>query len=327
MERKIRWGIVGPGGIAHHFAKDLKLVDEGELVAVASRNLERAERFAEVYGAPHAFGSYDEIFKCEEVDIIYVATPHNAHASLAITAMEHGKHVLCEKPMGVNRKEVLAMVETAKKHKVFLMEALWSRFNPCIQEIKERIDRGDLGKIGYINADFAFYGLNKGLDSRILNTALAGGSLLDIGIYPIFLAYLILGKPERIQAASKFHSGGAEIQTSMIFSYTEAQAVLYSGLVSNSSMEAGITGDKAGIYIPSRWHEAQSYTIQKDGESTTIKSPTLGKGYSHEIHEVHQCLTKGKLESDKWSLQNSLDLIEIMDEIREMEGISFPFES
>ncbi|WP_299536582.1 Gfo/Idh/MocA family oxidoreductase [Ulvibacterium sp.] len=326
MGDTIRWGIIGPGKIAHSFAKDLKLVSDGVLTAVASRDITKAELFAKEYNAKHAFGSYEELFNCVEVDAIYVATPHNLHAQWSISAMDHGKHVLCEKPMGVNLTEVKEMIASALQNQVFLMEALWSRFNPTIRKVKQLIDTGELGDIGYLHADFAFYGLDRSEEGRVLNPYLAGGSLLDIGIYPIFLAYTMLGKPKAIKATSKFYKTGVEIQTSMIFEYEKAQALLYSGLTSNSEMKAEIAGSKGSVFIHPRWHEAQGYSMEKDGTLDKFNLPTKGKGYTYEIKEVHSCLKSGKLESALWSHQNSLDLIGLLDEVRRLAGILFPFE-
>lgn len=323
----VRWGIVGAGKIAHSFSKDLTLVSGGSLAAVASRSLEKAQEFAAEYGAPHAFGSYDALFESDTVDIIYIATPHTHHAQLTIKAMEAGKHVLCEKPIGINRLEVERMIQVAKRKKVFLMEALWSRFNPIIKAVKEIVDSGEIGEVGYLYSDFAFYALDRDENGRLLNPDLAGGSLLDIGIYPIFLSYLMLGIPKDIMAKVHFHTTGVEKQCSMIFEYPHAHAILYSGLTTNSEMKSEISGSAGSIFINPRWHEATSYTLIKNGESKTIELPKIGKGYGHEIEEVHACLQAGKLESDLWSHQNSLDLIFLMDTIRRKTGIKFPFEN
>jgi len=323
---KIRWGIVGPGHIAHSFAKDLQLVSDGELTAVASRNFDRANEFADEYGAVHRFGSYKELFESDVVDVLYIATPHNSHCELTIEALNHGKNVLCEKPMGVNADEVKMMIAAAKKNQAFLMEALWSRFNPSITKVKELVDEGMFGEIAYLNANFGFYGLDRDDDGRLLNPDLAGGSLLDIGIYPIFLAYLILGKPDNIEAASLFYKTGVEVQTSMIFEYPNAQAVLCSGLRSKINMTAEISGSEGSAFLNARWHEAQGYMIEKDGEEKVYDLPTLGKGYSHEIEEVHDCLRNGRLQSEKWGWQNSLDLVNLLDEVRSITGTTFPFE-
>jgi len=326
MAKKIRWGIVGPGHIAHSFAKDLQLVEGGELTAVASRSLNRAKEFADEYGAEHSFGSYQELFKSDVVDVLYIATLHTSHCELTIEALNNGKHVLCEKPMGVNADEVKRMIATAKKNQVFLMEALWSRFNPSILKVKQMIDDGVIGEVAYLNANFGFYALDRDENGRILNPDLAGGSLLDIGIYPIFLAYLILGKPDNIEAASLFYKTGVEVQTSMIFEYTHSQAVLASGLRSKIQMRAEIAGSKGSVFLHEKWHEAQGYTLEIDGVEERFDLPTTGKGYSHEIVEVHDCLKNGKVQSEKWSLQNSLDLVNLLDEVRAITGTTFPFE-
>lgn len=324
MTNKIRWGIIGLGHIAHGFVKDLALVHDADIRAVASRDLERAKGFSAEYGIPLAFGSYRELLDCGEVDVVYIATPHTHHMEIAIKAMEHGKHVLCEKPMGINSSQVERMIEAARKNKVFLMEALWSRFNPSIQKVKSLVDNGEIGAIVYLHADFAFYALDRDLEGRVLNPKLAGGSLLDIGIYPIFLAYLLLGRPKAIMSISNFHTNGAEVQTSIIFEYPRAHALLYSGFTGRSAMIAQISGEKGSLYLPNRWHQAQAYSLEKDGGSEEFQLPTMGKGYFYEIEEVHSCIRQGKLESDLWNHQNSLDLIGLMDTIRKQNRIDFP---
>lgn len=322
----IKWGIVGAGNIAHSFSKDLALVNGGELTAVASRNLEKAQAFASEYGAPNAFGSYEELFNSDTVDVIYIATPHTTHAELSIAAMKAGKNILCEKPVGVNKGEVEQMIKVAEENNVFFMEALWTRFNPTIKKVKELVDNGTIGDIGYLHADFAFYALDRDESGRLLNPALAGGSLLDIGIYPIFLSYLMLGMPKDIKASANFYKTGVEEQISMIFNYEKAQAILYSGLNSNSEKKAEIAGNKGSIFIHPRWHETSGYTLEIDGDSSVVEVGKVGKGYTYEIEEVHNCLNTGKIESDLWSHQNSRDLIEIMDTVRNKVGIVFPFE-
>ena len=327
METKIRWGIVGPGKIARKFASDLLLVDDAEVTAVASRSLERAQEFAEEYNVEHTFGSYDALFQSGTVDVVYIATPHNFHKELSVKALENGIGVLCEKPMGVNRAEVVEQVNASKQNNAFLMEAMWSRFNPSIRKVKELVDEGVVGDLKYVHADFAFYALDKGLVSRLLNPHLASGSILDIGIYPIFLSYLLLGMPNKIMATSKFHENGTELQTSMIFDYNGAQSILYSGLTSNSKMEAEITGATGELFLKPRWHEAREYTLVRDQETKKFSVPLTGIGYYYEILEVNKCLKENKIESDLWSHQNSLDLSELLDKVREICGVSFPFET
>lgn len=326
MSVKIKWGIIGLGGIAHKFANDLNLVDNAEIAAVASRNIHKAKEFSEQYGSKFAFGSYEELFMCNEVDVIYIATPHTSHKAWSIKAMNHGRHVLCEKPMGIKREDIEEMISVAARNGVFLMEALWSRFNPTIQKVKALIDNGKIGDLGYLHADFAFYALDRPEEGRLLNPNLGGGSLLDIGIYPIFLSYLLLGKPDKIQSSSKFYKTGVEVQTAMIFDYPNAKSILYSGLTSKSKMEAEISGSRGSIFIDPQWHSAKGFSLEQDGETEHFDLPTLGNGYTYEIEEVNRCLQGGKLESDLWSHQNSLDLAELMDTIRTQNSIAFPFE-
>lgn len=327
MGSKIKWGIVGPGKIAKEFANDLAQITDCEITAVASRNKERAEEFANTYHITNVFGDYDSLFNSTIVDVVYIATPHSFHKNLAVTAMKAGKHVLCEKPLGVNKEEVQEMLLTAKKEGVFLMEALWSRFNPTIKKVKELVANKTLGELKYINADFTFHALDRPMESRLFNLDLAGGSILDIGIYPVFLAYLLLGIPKRIEAVSNFNEIGTEIQTSAIFQYEGAHAVLNSSLTNESRMSAEISGTKGSITLKPRFHETQGYTIKTTELNESIELPTIGRGYTHEIIEVNKCIREHKLESAMWSHQNSLELISLLDWIREKSGVRFPFES
>ncbi|WP_422351333.1 Gfo/Idh/MocA family protein [Flagellimonas sp.] len=327
MDSKIKWGIIGPGNIAKKFASDLLLVEDAEISAVASRRREKAENFAKEFNVEHVFDSYEALFASKTVDIVYIATPHNFHKDLSIQAMRHGLAVLCEKPAGINQGEVQEMIQVAQENQVFFMEGLWSRFNPSIQKVKQLVDEGSIGELGYLHADFAFYGLDRDADSRVLNPNLASGSLLDIGIYPIFLAYLLMGKPNEIHAVSNFHPNGTEVQTSMIFQYPKSQAVLYSGISSNSKMEAEISGSEGTLFLKPRWHEASAYTIDKKGVQETVELPIQGIGFVYEIEHVHHCLRKQLLESPLWSHQHSMDLVKLMDTIRQKAGIKFPFEA
>nr|WP_298998512.1 Gfo/Idh/MocA family oxidoreductase [uncultured Allomuricauda sp.] len=327
MEPKIKWGIIGPGKIAKKFTSDLLLFEDAEVAAVASRNLKRAEDFATEFKIPHTFGSYEELFKSDKVNIVYIATPHRFHKELTIMAMKNGKHVLCEKPLGVNLNEVQEIVEVAKAEKVFLMEGLWSRFNPSIQKAKELTDSGEIGSISYLHADFSFYALDRGKESRLLNPELASGSLLDIGIYPVFLSYLLLGMPESISAQANFLENGTEAQTSIVFKYQNALSVLYSGLKGESKMEAEISGNLGEIFIHPRWHEANGLTLKIGEEAKEFKIPTKGNGFVYEIQEVHKCLKNNLLKSELWSHQNSLELAQLLNKIRSQIGATFPFES
>ena len=324
--KELRWGVVGLGRIAHLFVQDLLLIPNAKLQAVASSSLDRAKQFASAYKAQMAYGSYQELFLDDQVDVVYVASLHPDHHQLSIEAMQAGKHVLCEKPVAINASQTNEMVAQARKSQVFFMEAFWSRFNPSINEVYERTRQGDLGKLRFVQAEFSFYKLNDSKEDRSLDVEKGGGSLLDMGVYPLFLAYLLLGIPEEVLSRSQFFTTGAEIQTSIILQYKDAQALLYSGFAHDTSMRAKVAGERACFFLEPIWHETQGYTM-KIGETEIMeKRPTLGKGFTYEIAEVHQCIAKGALESKKWSWQNSLELMQLVDKVRAEAGIQYPFE-
>jgi len=325
-QKTIKWGILGCGNIAGKFATDLKLVPDAELSAVASSDITKAKEFSNTHHSKRYYDSYDALFNDSEIDIIYIATIHVSHAELSIRAMKHGKHVLCEKPLALNAKEAVKMIEISKQTQCFFMEALWTRFNPVFIEVLKRIKNKEIGEVNYINADFAFRS-NHTLDSRVFNLDLGGGTILDIGIYPVFLTYTVLGIPKNIISSAILHeTTGCDIQTSMIFEYPKASANLYSSFTSDSDMIAKISGTEGHIHINNRWHESESFTIVKNGTKKTIQLSKIGKGYAHEIMECHHCIRENKIESDLWSHQNSLDLISILDDVREQIGLVYPQE-
>lgn len=326
VHKKIKWGIIGLGNIAHQFCKDLQIVDDAIIYAVASRSTEKADVFKNKYNAEIAFGSYDALIQNENVDIIYIATPHNSHAELAIKALNNGKHVLCEKPVAINYSEAIKMVEASKRNNRFFMEAFWTRFNPSFQEAYKKIKAKELGEIRYINADFAFHVPNPNEENRMTNLNVGGGSLLDMGVYPLFLTYMILGVPDRVLASANFFESGADKQTSMILQYKNAQAILHSSFVSPSNMVATISGEEGRINLNAIWHETQSYSLIKNNHKIDYALPTKGKGFTYEIEECHQCIREGAIESEQWSHQNCLELIQIVDEVRKQTGLKFPFE-
>ncbi len=322
--KKIKWGIIGLGNIAHQFAKDLALVPDAELTAVGSRTITKAQKFAEQYTAKKAYGSYDELIADPDIDILYIATPHDSHSSLTIKSLEQNKHVLCEKPIALHYNEAIQMIKASKAQHKFFMEAFWTRFNPSVQEALAKIKNKEIGEVKYINADFAF---NVGTpQGRMIDISTGGGSLLDMGVYPLFLAYVVLGIPDKILASANFYDTGADKQTSMILQYDNAQSILHSSFVSPSDMVATISGTEGRIRLNAIWHETQSYALIKNNHSVAYQFPTKGKGFTYEIEECHQCIRNKKIESEIWSHQNSLDLITIVDEVRKQTGLEFPSE-
>lgn len=321
MNKKIKWGIVGLGNIAKKFASDLNLVPDAELVAVASSNIRRAESFKNDFNANRYYGSYEDLFNDLKVEVVYIAGLNNHHKTVALAAIAKGKAVLCEKPLGLNSKEIKQMIAAAKNNQCFLMEALWSRFNPAIQKAKHWANERVLGEVRFLYSEFSFYKMDADPSHRLMDLNKGGGALYDIGVYPIFLAYLILGIPKKISAQSQFGPTGVDVQTSMIFQYKNAQAVLYCGITNNSNNEAKICGTNAEIILPGRWHDTEAITLIRNGKSVTTNLPTLGFGYTLEINEVNQCISQGKTESSLWSNQNALELALLVEKVREISGI------
>ncbi|AWK04881.1 gfo/Idh/MocA family oxidoreductase [Flavobacterium crocinum] len=321
--KKIKWGIIGLGNIASQFASDLSLLEEAELTAVASRDLTKAEKFGEKFNAARIYNSYDLILEDKEVEIIYIATPHNLHTELSIKALEKGKHVLCEKPMALSYQDALRMVEASKKYNKFFMEAFWTRFIPSIQDVLQKINKGLIGNVNYINADFAFYG-SETENKRLFDKKLGGGALFDIGVYPLFLSYILLGNPKQIMAKAIMHKNGVDLQTSIILQYENAQSILHASIVSDSEMKATISGTNGRIHLNSPWFIADGYSLFENGQEEAVFSfPPLGKGYAHEAIECHNCIRNNEIESKLWSHQNCLDLSSIVEEVKSQVGLSF----
>lgn len=320
--QKIKWGIIGLGNIANQFAADLKLLQDAELVAVASRNINKANEFAQQYNSKKAYDSYDALFEDENVDIIYIATPHNSHAELSIKALENGKHVLCEKPIALSYKDAVRMTEASKKHNKFFMEAFWTRFIPSVQDVLAKVNNGEIGAVNYIKADFAFIG-NEKEGSRLFTKNSGGGALFDIGVYPLFLSYIMLGIPKEIIAKSIFHKNEIDLQTSMILNYDNAHAVLHASIASESDMKSIISGTKGRIELNAPWFMADRYSIFKEEKESVFSLPNLGKGYSYEAMECHNCIRINQIESKFWSHQNSLDLSKMVEEVKNQIGLDF----
>lgn len=314
--KKIKWGILGCGKIAHKFASDLLLSADAVLYACASRDVEKSKEFAQIYGATQYFGDYESMVKCAEVDIIYIATPHSFHYEHSLLSMNNGKHVLCEKPMGINEQQVLSMIETAASQKVLLMEAMWTAFLPAILDIKDTIASDAIGDIRYMTADFGFKA-DYHPHSRLFAPELAGGSLLDIGIYPLYMALLILGMPQGLKAVGGFADTGVDTECTMMLSYEHGQsASLYSSITSHTDTKCEIYGTKGKILIPGRFHEADHYILNKTDQSP-IKCEVgrIGFGYFHEITHAHYCLSHQLIESPIMDHQTSINLVRLMDQI------------
>ncbi|HEY4334385.1 MAG TPA: Gfo/Idh/MocA family oxidoreductase [Puia sp.] len=321
------WGIIGPGKIARKFAVALGMVDGAVLRAVASRDAERATAFAREYGAAVGYGSYEELAADAGIDAVYVATPHGFHGEHALLCLRHGKAVLCEKPMALSARQVLLMIEASRESGTFLMEAMWTRFIPLMGSIQELIDSGAIGAVKYIRADFGFFApLNP--DGRLYNMRLGGGSLLDIGIYPLFLCTQLLGRPVRIVAAGDLSPTGSDVTCHAVLQYGDGRsAVISSTLECQTSLTAEIAGTAGMIRIPTPWYKNDRYEWNRNGEAPqTVKLEPMVNGFEYQIREAMRCRGLGLIESPLLPHSFSLMMAETMDEIRRQLGVKYPTE-
>ena len=324
MSTTIRWGILGPGSIAHTFATGLQHLTDAKLVAVGSRDADKSAAFAAKFGAERAYGSYEELVRDGEVDIIYVATPHSYHKEHTLLCLEHGKAVLCEKPMAVNAGEVAAMVASACQRGLFLMEAMWTRHLPIMAKVRQWLAEKRIGEPRLVTADFGFRAPVKP-EGRLFNPALAGGGLLDVGVYAIAFAQMIFGRPPaRIQATAEMTETGVDAQTAMLLSYDRGEQALLSCAVRLATpQEARILGTEGSITIPAFWH-ATSAALQTYGQEPVLVQAEAG--YHYEAREAGYCLRTGKQQSALMTWDDSLHLARTMDEVRRQIGLCYPME-
>lgn len=325
--KNYRWGIIGPGRIAAKFADALPLAGRASLEAVASREEARAREFAGKFGAARSYTHYEKLAADPAIDAVYIATPHGFHAEHALLCLRHGKAVLCEKPMALSARQVQTMVDAARENKTFLMEAMWTRFLPVIEKILALIREGRLGTIKYVRADFGFSApFNP--EGRLYNMALGGGSLLDIGIYPLFLCQLLLGKPETIHAMGHLAPTGADETCQAILQYGEGKAAtVHSTLACQTSITAEIAGTAGMIQLPTPWYKNDTFTLLQPGaETQTFSVAPMVNGFEYQIREVTTCLDKAMIESPLHTHADSLLLSRTMDAIRRQMGVAYPGE-
>jgi scyllo-inositol 2-dehydrogenase (NADP+) len=323
--KKIKWGMLSTGWIVHKFATALQVVENSELYAVGSRRLDTAKKFAEEFHVPKAYGSYEELVSDPEVDAIYIGTPHNLHLENTLLALRHKKHVLCEKPMGVNRKEEEKMIQTAKENNLFLMEALWTRFLPNIIKTKELIDAGEIGDVKLMTASFSIKSDN-GPEHRHYNIDLCGGTILDTGIYNIFLSLLLLGKPERISSLAGLSEQGGDNSCSCTFGYEkDTLSVMYSSFLADPAIVAEIHGTRGKIILDHLWFcPGKVKVLYHDGKEKIFAFDFKSNGYEYEAEETANCILAGKTQSDLWTWNDSIQLISTMDTIRKQCGVVYP---
>ncbi len=316
LSEPLRWGIIGSGGIASTFASDLTLTDSGVVVAIGSRSIESADRFADRFEIPHRHASYEALVADRDVDAVYIATPHPMHHRDTLLALGAGKPVLLEKPFTMNAGEAAELVAFARDRGLFLMEAMWTRFLPHIIEVRRLLAEGALGKIVTVTADHGQW-FAEDPAFRLFAPELGGGALLDLGIYPVSFASMVLGTPTRVLSMIDPAFTGVDGQASMLFSYASgAQAVLSSTLFAKSPTRAAIVGTEARIEIEGDFYTPTASTlIPRTGEPTRFEEPHEGRGLHHQADEVARCLREGLLESPLMPLDETVSIMETMDAV------------
>jgi predicted dehydrogenase len=322
----LRWGILGTGNMASQLARALALLPEAQLAGVASRSHERAQQFAAECGVPRAYGSYEALFDDRNIDVVYVATPHTEHHENTLAALDAGKHVLCEKPFALNAAQAREMIGEARNRKRFLMEAVWMRFLPLMDHLRALLAEGALGPIHMLQADFGFRA-EFDPQSRLFDPQLAGGSLLDVGVYPVNLASLVLGVPAQIATLATIGHTGVDEQAAVSMRYQSgALAVLSSSIRAATPNEACITGERGSVKLHNRWWVPERMTVSLGDRHETLHRPMLGNGYAHEAAEVMRCIAAGQTESRLMPLDETLAIMETLDHIRDAWGLRYPQE-
>lgn len=325
MNRQIRWGIAGPGGIANKFAVAIKNVECAELCAVASRSRQRGEAFAEKYGIPKVFESYEEMAESDDIDAVYVSTAHPFHKEVAMEFIKRGKHILCEKPLCVNAFQARELIESARKNRVFLMEAMWTRFLPAVREVITLVNEGEIGEVRAVTADFCYSSTPEEEEKLFLNE-MAGGSLLDVGIYGLHFASLFLGtEPQSVRAVSDVRDG-VDCHTAVNLTYDGgAMATVTSAINLQKPEDAYIYGTKGYIRVP-KFYGAEEFYVTTGEDTRCVKAPSIGDGFEEEIYEACRLIGDGKTESEIMPLDETLRIISLMDDIRRKINVKYPWD-
>lgn len=323
MSKTYNWAILGCGNIATKFVTELKELPNANLYAASARNLDKAQNFANDFGFEKAYGSYNEMAEDPNVDVVYIATPHNFHFEQTILCLKNKKAVLCEKAFAINTKEVVQMIASSKENNTFLMEAFWVIFRPKLKKVIELIEIENLGKLKFVKSDFMFNG-EFNPKNRLYNIDLGGGSLLDIGIYPVFSALTFLGIPDTIKTLPHFSKTGSEESISIFFEYKNGATAILS-----SSFDAAFKNDvelifEQGIIKYDRFSSDPIQLIMNEKSTDIFFEAGPNFGYQFEAIHTMECLDKGLIESPVLSNKVSLDLIKTLDRIREDAGIIFP---
>jgi dihydrodiol dehydrogenase / D-xylose 1-dehydrogenase (NADP) len=324
--KTVRWGILGTGGIARKFAEALSLLPDAQIAAVGSRTKAAAEEFGDAWKIPRRYGSYLELANDPETDVIYIATIHTLHRENCLDCLKAGKAVLCEKPFTINAAQAAEVIALARQKKLFLMEAMWTRYFPVFGKVRELLAQHALGDIRLVQVDFAF---RPPYDpkGRLYNPELGGGALMDIGVYPVSLASMVFGEPpRRILSSAAIGRTGVDEQGTVILEYTGGrQASIAFSFQVNSPQEANIVGTEGRIRIERPWWNPHSLTVARaNRDDEKLSLPYLGNGYTHEAMEVMDCLRSGRTESERMPLEETLRIMQTLDAIRSDWGIKYP---
>ena len=326
MRNKIRWGILGTGRIAREFATGLQKVDDAELVAVGSRTSKSAREFAANFNIPNIYASYENLARDENVDVIYIATPHSSHKENTILCLENNKAVLCEKPFTINAKEAEAVIGLARSKNLFLMEAMWTRYLPAIIKLRELLGQKVIGNVQIMLAGGAFIP-EFDPDFYLFNKELGGGVLLDAGVYLVSMASMVFGPPVNILAMGQLGKTGVDEHDAILLSHENgAIANLYVSLRGKASPDLTLIGDKGKIYAHAPIFCPEKLTISIDGKDKIIELPFEANGYQFEAMEVCKCLLEGRTESTIMPLDESLQIMQTMDKIRAQIGLEYSTE-
>ena len=326
MSNKIRWGILGTGRIAGAFATGLQKVHDAELRAVGSRTIDSAQNFAAKFNIPNVHSGYENLAQDEDVDIIYIATPHTLHKDNTILCLENGKAVLCEKPFTINAREAEEVIKLARKKNLFLMEAMWTRYIPAVIRLKELLDRKVIGDVQIMLAGGAFIPEFEP-EFYLFNHALGGGVLLDAGVYLVSMASMVFGPPVKVMAMGQLGKTGVDEHDAILLEHVDgALANLYVSLRGKSSPDLTLIGDKGKIYAHAPIFCPGKLTISIDGNDEIIELPFEANGYQFEAMEVGRCLREGKLESAVMPLDETLQIMRTMDKIRAQIGLKYSTE-
>jgi predicted dehydrogenase len=327
MSTILRWGILGTGNIASQFARGLQALPTAKLVAVGSRSQTTADAFGDTFDIPHRHAGYAELAADPEVDAVYIGTPHHLHLDNTLLCLNEGKAVLCEKPFAINAAQAREAINLARRRGLFLMEAMWTRFMPLMVEVRRILADGEIGEVNMVNADFGFR-TDANPQSRIFDPKMGGGALLDVGIYPVTLASMVLGRAERIVSLAHLGETDVDEQAAMVLGYSGGRhAVLHTSIRTRTPNEALLMGTEGWIRIHPLWWYPETMTIDRPGQpAETRKFPYEGNGYNYEADEVRRCLQAGKLESDVMGLDETLSIMETLDALRAQWGLKYPME-